>query len=132
MLKRTKNLLLGAFAALVFVVPALAQHTSSGEYAISPDKNYRPKAKHTLWYTLPATAHDGVKQWEEYSLPLAFSVRLLAFLHTVCRCFVGFRYFFACFLGVCRCRLACDRPAAYLTACRRAAAFARGARGTRV
>ncbi|MBR5801838.1 MAG: glycoside hydrolase N-terminal domain-containing protein, partial [Alistipes sp.] len=70
MFKRTRNLLLGAFAALVFVVPALAQHTSSGEYAISPDKNYRPKAKHTLWYTLPATAHDGVKQWEEYSLPL--------------------------------------------------------------
>ena len=70
MFKRTRNLLLGAFAALVFVVPALAQHTSSGEYAISPDKNYRPKAKHTLWYTLPAMAHDGVKQWEEYSLPL--------------------------------------------------------------
>jgi alpha-L-fucosidase 2 len=70
MLKRTKNLLLGAFAALVFVVPAVAQHTSSREYAVSPDKSYRPEAKHTLWYTLPATAHDGVNQWEEYSLPL--------------------------------------------------------------
>ena len=56
-------------ALLLLAMPAVAQQNAA-EYAISPDKNYRPKSKHTLWYTLPATAHKGVNQWEEYSLPL--------------------------------------------------------------
>ena len=68
---KTARTLLCAFVALVLAMPAMAQQkTGTGEYAIRPDMNFRPKAKHTLWYTLPATAHNISNQWEEYSLPL--------------------------------------------------------------
>ena len=65
---KTARTLLCAFVALVLAMPAMAQQkTGTGEYAIRPDMNFRPKAKHTLWYTLPATAHNISNQWEEFT-----------------------------------------------------------------
>ncbi|MCF0188707.1 MAG: glycoside hydrolase family 95 protein [Bacteroidaceae bacterium] len=40
------------------------------EYAVTGADTFTPESKHTLWYTLPATATKSGNKWMEYSLPI--------------------------------------------------------------